>query len=173
MEFDPRRWHASCKWTGKHIVISAFTSRAVDVASSGTLRELRELGFRLPQDSVVYMFDGSHREGVGQFSSVFAEEEDDQAEAANKDGDFELEPSVEQAEWEPTVEEKQLVKKLHDNLGHPAPREMARSLSPTSFATWLATFVAQFVMRESSRSRRARRSSRRFCGCGCDLPQCT
>ena len=173
MEFDPRRWHAPCKWTGKHIVISAFTSRAVDLASSGTLRELRELGFRLPQDNVVYMFDGSHREGVGQFSSVFAEEEDDQAEAANEDGDFELEPSVEQAEWETTVEEKRLVKKLHDNLGHPAPREMARSLSPTSFATWLPTFVAQFVMRESSRSRRARRSSRRCCGCGCDLPQCT
>lgn len=106
MEFDPRTWHASCKWTGQRIVISAFTSRAVDFATDGTLRELRELGFRLPQDRIVYMFDGSLREGVGQFSSVFAEEEDESAEAAGEDAEAELEPSAEQADWEPTAEEK-------------------------------------------------------------------
>ena len=38
-----------------------------------------------------------------------------------------LEPVVEQADLEPNTEEQRLVKKLHDNLGHPACREMARS----------------------------------------------
>ena len=39
-EFDPRRWHASSKLAAARIVVSAFTSRAVDVVSQGTLREL-------------------------------------------------------------------------------------------------------------------------------------
>ncbi|OLQ01608.1 putative transposon protein [Symbiodinium microadriaticum] len=143
MEFDPRTWHASCKWAGKRIVISAFTSRAIDFATETTLRELREIGFRLPQDNVVYMFDGSHREGVGQFSSVFAEEEGDQAEMADAVGEADPEPSVEQVNLEPSAEEKRLVKKLHDNLGHPAPREMARSLKLANAKPHIIRYVAR------------------------------
>ncbi|CAE7781262.1 ankrd29 [Symbiodinium sp. CCMP2456] len=81
--------------------------------------------------------------GVGQFSSVFAEEEDESAEAAGEDAEAELEPSAEQADWEPTAEEKRLVKKLHDNLGHPAPREMARSLRLATAKPHIIRYVAR------------------------------
>ena len=152
IEFDPRKWRASCKWTGQRIVVSAFTSRGVDFATDRTLRELRELGFRLPQDRRVYMFDGSFREGVGQFSSVFAEEEDEPVEAAGEDAEIEVEPVVEQADWEPNVSRSYmttsatpLLEKWHGLSGWPTP-------SHISFAMWPGIFDVQCVNQGSSRS---------------------
>ena len=58
---------------------------------------------------------------------MFAEDEDEQGLVNEDERDDGLEPVVEQADLEPNTEEQRLVKKLHDNLGHPACREMARS----------------------------------------------
>ena len=58
---------------------------------------------------------------------MFAEDEDEQGLVNEDERDDGLEPVVEQADLEPNAEEKRLVKNLHDNLGRPACREMARS----------------------------------------------
>ncbi|OLP86861.1 Copia protein [Symbiodinium microadriaticum] len=131
--FNPKGWHASSEWTGQRFVISAFTSRAVEHVGESVLRTLQEVGFPVQVKKCVYMFNGepvSLEEGSG----VYVEEEEefaplgddlpDEPQAQREDGEG-ADPNV---DMEPTREEKRLVLKLHENMGHPAPREMARAM---------------------------------------------
>ncbi|CAE7437016.1 RE1 [Symbiodinium sp. CCMP2592] len=127
--FDPQRWHQTSVWKGTRYVVSAFTSRAADLIDNHELSNLRKLGFSLPQDNFTYMFDGTRVPGIGPFSSVYVEDDEcgPMAEGGAQDEDRGEAELVDDA-VEPTAEEKRLVKKLHDNLGHPGARELARSL---------------------------------------------
>ncbi|CAE7032785.1 RE1 [Symbiodinium natans] len=46
--FDPRIRHATCKWTGRRIVLAAFTTRSYADADDALRGRLRGLGFPLP-----------------------------------------------------------------------------------------------------------------------------
>ena len=45
--FDPKLLHATCRWTGTRISLTAYTARTVDQASDNLVQELREYGFRV------------------------------------------------------------------------------------------------------------------------------
>ena len=131
--FNPKGWHASSEWTGQRFVISAFTSRAVEHVGESVLRTLQGVGFPVQVKKCVYMFNGepvSLEDGSG----VYVEEEEefaplgddlpDEPQAQGEDAEG-ADPNM---DVEPTREEKRLVLKLHENMGHPAPREMARAM---------------------------------------------
>ncbi|CAE7670010.1 GIP [Symbiodinium sp. CCMP2456] len=144
-EFDPRAWHASMPWTGTRFVISAFTSRAVDMVGNRDLKLLRRMSFILPQDAFVYMFDGAVQFGVGQFSQVYVEEDEQRFEPVTEDqqdAEDSRDANVDD-DLDPTAEEKRLIKKLHENLGHPRPLDMARSLRLAHAKPHLVRYVAK------------------------------
>ena len=47
--FDPKVWHATCKWTGQRLVIAAYTSSSISQLNSEQRGDLRQLGFPLPR----------------------------------------------------------------------------------------------------------------------------
>ena len=137
--FSPKDWHASCSWTGTRFILTAYTSRGVDQASKAVLDELKNLKFVIPKAPKVYMFDGSMRKLDTSVAEVFAEvEEDEPAQGV----DVEDIPAGAEA-VEPTEEEKRLIKKLHENMGHPAPRDMARSLRVAHAKPHVIRYVAK------------------------------
>ena len=144
-DFDPKKWHASMPWDGLRTVISAFTSRGVDCASEKDLVKLREMGFVPPQDNNIYMFDGTIIPGVGQHSRVYVEEDEQRFEPVAEDQEPEDSPIQESGEGDvdPTAEEKRLVKKLHENMGHPRPLDMARSLRLAHAKPHIIKYVAK------------------------------
>ena len=136
-EFDPEVWHASQPWSGRRYVVSAYTVRSVDVASVDTLAQLRSFGFEVPSVSYLTMFDGSLREVEPDTARIFAEVAGEEEEAVD------VEQPLVDANVEPTEEEKRLIKKLHENMGHPAPREMARSLRIAHAKPHVVRYVAK------------------------------
>ena len=138
-EFSPKDWHASCSWTGTRLILTAYTSRGVDQVDPDVLKELQNLKFVIPKVSKVYMFDGSVRKLDTQAAEVFAEvEEEEQAQGVDVE---DMPVGVDNVE--PTEEEKRLVKKLHENMGHPAPRDMARSLRIAHAKPHVIRYVAK------------------------------
>ena len=138
-EFSPKDWHASCSWTGTRFILTAYTSRGVDQVGTDVLKELQDLKFMVPKVSKVYMFDGSVRQLDTNVAEVFAEVEEEEAEQGVDVEDVPV--GVENVE--PTEEEKRLIKKLHENMGHPAPRDMARSLRIAHAKPHVIRYVAK------------------------------
>ena len=137
--FSPKEWHASCSWTGTRFILTAYTSRGVDRASKAVLDELRNLRFAIPKVSKIYMFDGSTRKLDVSAAEVFVEvEEDEPAQGVDVE-----DMSVGAEAVEPTEEEKRLIKKLHENMGHPAPKDMARSLRVAHAKPHVIRYVAK------------------------------
>ena len=82
------------------------------------------------------MFDGSVRRGELE---VFVE--GDEADEPNDDS-RETAPRYHE-QMRPTDEELRLLKKLHENLGHPGPKELARSLRLARAKPHLVRFMAK------------------------------
>ena len=137
--FSPKDWHASCSWTGARFILTAYTSRGIDQMGKDVMNELKNLKFMIPKVSQIYMFDGSVRKLDTDVAEVFAEVEDDEP---AQGVDVEDIPAGAEA-VEPTEEEKRLIKKLHENMGHPAPRDMARSLRVAHAKPHVIRYVAK------------------------------
>ncbi|CAE7573255.1 RE1 [Symbiodinium sp. CCMP2592] len=135
-KFDPKKWHGSEEWSGQRFVVSAFTSRALDQVDPQKLNELKKLGFPLPRRNFVYMFNGSKQCVDNVNSEVYVGEDDGEPVGDEvPEGDLDLPdpdplPQDPNSELEPSQEEKRLLKKLHENMGHPAPRELAKMYEP-------------------------------------------
>ena len=138
-KFSPKEWHASCSWTGARFILTAYTSRGVDQVGGDVLKELKDLKFVVPKAPTVYMFDGSARHLDTHAAEVFAEVEDE-GPAQGVDVEDAADGA---AAIEPTEEEKRLIKKLHENMGHPAPRDMARSLRIAHAKPHVIRYVAK------------------------------
>ena len=138
-KFSPKEWHASCSWTGARFILTAYTSRGVDQVGGDVLKELKDLKFVVPKTPKVYMFDGSVRRLDTHAAEVFAEVEDEEP-AQGVDVEDAADGA---AAIEPTEEEKRLIKKLHENMGHAAPRDMARSLRIAHAKPHVIRYVAK------------------------------
>ena len=119
LSFDPKRWHESRSWSGSRYVATAFTARGVDAMEGDVAQQLHETGFPVPRCS----------EKCGK---VYVQEEDELDERQQPVDDA----------LEPTAEEKRLIKKLHENMGHPAGKEMARSLRLANAKPHVVRYVA-------------------------------
>ena len=131
--FNPKKWHSSAEWTGQRFVISAFTSRAVERVGKPIFTALKEFGFPLFPRKWIYMFNGQAL-SLGEDAKIYVEDdqefalpEDDLLDELPAQGE-ENQGEDQNVDMEPTREEKRLVLKLHENMGHPAPREMARAM---------------------------------------------
>ncbi|CAE7544937.1 Top3a, partial [Symbiodinium necroappetens] len=131
--FNPKKWHASAKWAGQRFIVSAFTSRAVERVGRQAFEDFKSFGFPLRTRRWTHMFNGETL-SVEEDTKVYVEEDQEFAPLgddlldelpAQGEEDQGADPHM---DLEPTREEKRLVLKLHENMGHPAPREMARAM---------------------------------------------
>ena len=155
-EIDPKLWPGSQPWTGCRYVLSAYSSRGFDVIEPMHLKTLKQLGFQLPRNHVYQMFDGSTRQSEGYDLEVFVEEDE------NNEADERLgvsQPHVHE-EMPPTNEEIRLLKKLHQNLGHPGPKELARSLRLARAKPHLVRYMAKEFRCEVCEARPKPKSAR-------------
>ena len=155
-EIDPKLWHGSQPWTGCRYVLSAYTSRGFDEIESKQLKVLKQLGFQLPSNRVYQMFDGSTRQSENFNLEVFVEEDE------HDDPDERLgasRPHVHD-EMRPTNEEIRLLTKLHQNLGHPGPKELARSLRLARAKPHLVRYMAKEFRCEVCEARPKPKSAR-------------
>ena len=119
-ELAPRLWHGSEEWTGTRYLLGAFTSRSFDDTEPCDLQEFKHLGFPVPRHPMLRRYDGTVNNSAVASVSVYVEDvPGDDARGAQRHV---------HDETEPTTEEKRLVRKLHENLGHPDPKMMARSI---------------------------------------------
>ena len=137
-------------------VLSAYTSRGFDEIESKQLKVLKQLGFQLPCNRVYQMFDGTSRQSENFDLEVFVEEDE------NEDPDERLgtsRPHVHD-EMRPTAEEIRLLTKLHRNLGHPGPKELARSLRLARATPHLVRYMAREFRCEVCEARPKPKSAR-------------
>ena len=155
-EIDPKLWHGSQSWTGCRYVLSAYTSRGFDEIESKQLKVLKQLGFQLPCNRVYQMFDGTSRQSENFDLEVFVEEDE------NEDPDERLGLSRTHVhdEMRPTAEEIRLLTKLHQNLGHPGPKELARSLRLARAKPHLVRYMAKEFRCEVCEARPKPKSAR-------------
>ena len=114
-------------------MIGAFTSRAVECVGRPIFETLKEFGFPLQTRKWIYMFNGQSL-SLEEDAKIYVEEdqefappEEDLLDELPAQGE-ENQGADQDVDMAPTREEKRLVLKLHENMGHPAPREMARAM---------------------------------------------
>ena len=112
--FDPDVWHASEKWSGFRIVLSAYTTRMTPHLQPEELRQLRQLGFPLPDSSRLLAFPA---EGSSEPA----------------DAPHELPPGVTKLEFEKWEAQ---VSKFHKAAGHPTNRNLGRIIQEAGHPQW-------------------------------------
>ncbi|CAE7762188.1 RE1, partial [Symbiodinium sp. CCMP2456] len=156
-EFDPKKWHGSQSWTGCRYVISAYTSRGFDEVDEAEMKRLRQLGFELPRDRIYVMYDGSERRTEEKCSKVFVEEYE--MDERQEDVPRRAQPHADE-NMRPTNEELRLLHKLHQNLGHPGAKELARSLKLARAKPHIVRYMAREFRCEVCEARPKPKSAR-------------
>ena len=177
LSFSPRKLHGPEPWQGERWSIVAYQTRSVKNLDSGGRRELRGFGFDVRgyrdsggSDGGLFwasLFDslGLRREPLPSYAQVISAEEgedeegDEPAEAA--DSQPRLTPALRHLQRgapasEPVVSEAQaaLVKKLHNNCGHPPVDRFLRTLKAAGALPHVLKYVRDRFHCQDCESRR-------------------
>ncbi|OLQ14984.1 hypothetical protein AK812_SmicGene847 [Symbiodinium microadriaticum] len=154
-ELNPKMWHGSEDWTGTRYLLSAFTSRGFDDLNAGKIDELRKLKFPVPRNQKMLKYDGTEVYVTVPSTHVYVEDEADDEEDSRRQVHRHVHEDM-----QPTTEEKRLVKKLHENLGHPEPKMMARSMRIAHAKPHLVRYAAKKFKCEICQSRQKPKPAR-------------
>ncbi|CAE7241764.1 Smyd3 [Symbiodinium sp. CCMP2592] len=124
--FDPMSWHATQRWSGRRIVISAYTTRLIPWIQASDRKMLTMLGFPLTDPRAYSMT-----------TMAVEQTSDDAARPAADERDALPPPPLPEGVTQQEVDQWQAkVAKLHKAGGHPTNRNLARIVSEAGHPQW-------------------------------------
>ena len=141
VNFDPKLYHGVESWTGSRWSITAFQTRSSVGLDHRRTGELEDFGFKLKASEVLHLSENTTIEALISSYPIWSSHEnasrtsypaiEEQADGAEIPDDAELDEEVlEQAPERETLSESQknLIKKIHINTGHPPRDRLLRTL---------------------------------------------
>ena len=122
---------------------------------AGKIDELKKLKFPIPRNQKMLKYDGTEVYVTIPLTDVYVEDEAGDEEDSRRPAHRHVHEDM-----QPTSEEKRLVKKLHENLGHPEPKMMARSMRIAHAKPQLVRYAAKEFKCEICQSRQKPKPAR-------------
>ena len=150
--FDPRLCHGVEPWSGTRWSITAFQTRSSVDLNSTRVQEFKDFGFELNDQSGVSVFESVSTQALLDTYMVWSTGGGNSKTSypvTNEDDNLE-EPTDEPENAEPMAEEgretlsesqKNLVKKIHVNTGHPPRDRLLRTLKAAGAKTCVLRYV--------------------------------